>query len=82
VFELCLCASQDLEKAAKVSHDLEKQVQQLQKQCADTEAAATSKEVCTYQLSWLMVCGKDCCCKGYCTYNNGSTACAAVLPSV
>lgn len=56
MFELCLCASQDLEKAAKVSHDLEKQVQQLQKQCADTEAAATSKEVCTYQLSWLMGC--------------------------
>jgi hypothetical protein len=52
-FCVCIVLSQDLEKAAKAGQDLEKQVQQLQKQCADTLAAATSKEVCTYELSGL-----------------------------
>lgn len=43
---VCICVrQQELEKAAKGSEDLEKQVQQLQKKCADVEADAAGKEV-------------------------------------
>lgn len=42
---------QEFEKAAKANHDMEKQLQQLQKKCAEKEAAVASQQVrCALQL--------------------------------
>jgi hypothetical protein len=46
-----VCLLQEFEKAAKANHDMEKQLQQLQKMFAEQEAAVAYQEVrCALQL--------------------------------